>query len=74
MNSLAWMGIVVWGAVLTGFGLFSALPAQPANGDLQAHDIVFLIVGGLLTCLIGCAGLVGMMGWLPGLDKQKSCV
>lgn len=74
MNSLAWSGIIVWGIVLTGIGLLSAGPAPGAHGHVQAHDVVFLVAGGLLTCLIGCTGLMGMMGWIPGLRKQKSCV
>ena len=74
MNSLTWIGIIVWGIVLTLFGLLSAGPAPDAQGHVQAHDIVFLVAGGLLTCLIGCTGLMGMMGWIPGVQKQKSCV
>jgi len=70
MNSLAWIGIIVWGLVLTGFGLVSATPPleQAANG-LAAHDVIFLVSGGLLTCLIGLVGLLGFMGWIPGLQS-----
>ena len=53
MNSLAWIGIIVWGLVLTLFGLLSAGPAPDGHGHLQPQDIVFLIAGGLVTCLIG---------------------
>lgn len=74
MNSLTWIGIIVWGIVLTLFGLLSAGPAPDAHGHVQAHDVVFLVAGGLLSCLIGCAGLLGVMGWIPGVEKQKSCV
>ena len=74
MNSLTWIGIIVWGIVLTLFGLLSAEPAPDAQGIVQAHDVIFLVAGGLLTCLIGCIGLIGMMGWIPGVQKQKSCV
>jgi hypothetical protein len=45
-----------------------------AQANMQAQDVLFLITGGLLTCLIGMLGLIGLMGWLPGLrNEQKSC-
>ena len=73
MNSLAWIGIIVWGIVVTVFGLTMAGPPE-AQANMQAQDVVFLITGGLLTCLIGMLGLIGLMGWLPGLrNEQKSC-
>jgi hypothetical protein len=70
MNSMAWIGIILWGVLLTGFGLASAGPAA-GSGELAAHDVFFLITGGMLTCLIGCAGLIGFMGWVPGLRKEQ---
>ncbi|KQQ89013.1 hypothetical protein [Massilia sp. Leaf139] len=78
MNSLAWFGIIVWGLVVTGFGLVSATPLVEQAGDVAAHDAFFLVCGGLLTCLIGIVGLLGFMGWIPGLhspgmgSEQKS--
>lgn len=72
MNSLAWIGIIIWGIMLTGFGLLSAEPPSSASGDLRAHDIVFLVAGGMLSCLIGITGLMGLMGWIPGLHKEKT--
>jgi hypothetical protein len=72
MNSLAWIGIIAWGLVVTGFGLVSAAPPE-ATQDVAAHDVFFLVSGGLLTCLIGIVGLLGFMGWVPGLHtEQKS--
>nr|WP_314546937.1 hypothetical protein [uncultured Massilia sp.] len=69
MNSLAWIGIIFWGLLVTGFGLASVTPAQHvASGDIAAQDVIFLIAGGLLTCLIGAAGLMGFMGWIPGVN------
>ena len=70
MNSMAWIGIIVWGLVVAAFGLLSAHPADVASGGLQAQDVVFLVAGGLLTCLIGVTGLLGFMGWIPGLKKD----
>lgn len=71
MNSLHWIGIIVWGLFVTGFGLTSV----GANGAelAQPQDLMFLIAGGTVTCLIGVVGLVGFMGWVPGLrTEQKS--
>ena len=72
MNSIAWVGIILWGLLITVFGLVSAGPApQPGSADIAAHDVFFVITGGLLTCLIGFIGLMGFMGWVPGLRKQQ---
>jgi hypothetical protein len=70
MNNLAWIGIIVWGLVVTGFGLVSATPQLEQAGELAAHDVFFLVSGGLLTCLIGIVGLLGFMGWIPGLNSR----
>jgi len=71
MNSMTWIGIILWGALLTCFGLASATPLPQGGGELAPHDVFFLISGGLLTCLIGFAGLIGFMGWVPGLRKEQ---
>jgi formate hydrogenlyase subunit 3/multisubunit Na+/H+ antiporter MnhD subunit len=71
MNSLAWIGIIVWGLFITGFGLASAGAPAGAAGDVQPHDVVFLVTGGFLTVLIGAAGLMGLMVWVPGLYKEQ---
>jgi hypothetical protein len=73
MNSMAWIGIIIWGVVVAGFGLLSAPPPSDLPGALQPHDVVFLVAGGLVTCLIGFTGLLGFMGWIPGLSKDKGC-
>lgn len=80
MNGFAWIGIIFWGILVTGIGLASAGPAPQAGADVAAQDVIFLVSGGLLTCLIGFLGLVGFMGWIPGLrntglrKEQKSAV
>jgi hypothetical protein len=75
MNSMAWIGIILWGVLLTGFGLLSAGPGPEAAGaELAAHDVFFLIIGGMLTCLIGFAGLIGFMAWMPGLRKEQKSI
>jgi hypothetical protein len=70
MNSLAWIGIIAWGLFVTGFGLANVAPPD-AVLDFEAHDVIFLIAGGLLTCLIGFTGLMGFMGWIPGMKKER---
>jgi hypothetical protein len=73
MNSLAWIGIIVWGLVITAFGLVQAAPAGAQAGELAPHDVIFLVGCGLVTCLIGIVGLAGFMGWIPFLrNEQKS--
>jgi hypothetical protein len=71
MNSITWIGIILWGLLLTGFGLAGAGPAPQPGTDMAAHDLFFLVTGGLLTCLIGFIGLTGCMSWLPGLRKEQ---
>lgn len=74
MNSLAWVGIIIWGLVVTGIGLVSAAPVEATQDvahNVAAHDIIFLVGGGLLTCLIGIVGLLGFMGWVPGLQPER---
>jgi hypothetical protein len=72
MNRLTWIGIIVWGAFVTGFGLTGV--GSGAIGDgVQPQDVMFLLSGGIITCLIGVVGLLGFAGWIPGLrNEQKS--
>jgi hypothetical protein len=70
MNYLAWLGIILWGLVITGFGLATAGAPGGPNPDLQPHDVVFLVTGGLLIVLIGLAGLMGLTAWIPGSRKE----
>ncbi|MES3024477.1 MAG: hypothetical protein V4857_23150 [Pseudomonadota bacterium] len=71
MNSQAWIGIIIWGLFVTGFGLSTAAGAN-ASSQVQAQDVVFLIAGGMISCLIGTIGLIGFMGWIPGLRNTKN--
>jgi hypothetical protein len=68
MNHLSWTSIIVGGVAIAAFGLFSGapLPAGDVNA-IQAQDVLFLMSGGLVTSMIGAAGLFGFM-------KQRSDV
>lgn len=71
MNNLPWIGIVVWGFLIAGFGLLSASPVPAAGtNDLQAQDVLFLLSGGLVTSMIGAAGLFGMLGQRASVVKR----
>ena len=71
MNNLTWIGIVVWGLIIAGFGLLSAAPVPAASvTDVQAQDVLFLMSGGLMTSMIGAAGLFGLMGQRAGVAKR----
>jgi len=73
MNSLAWIGIIAWGLIITVFGMSTVGPVAAGSSiAMQAQDVVFLIAAGLVTSLIGVVGLVGFMGWVPGLRTANS--
>jgi hypothetical protein len=71
MNQLSWSGIVVLGAAVAAFGLLSSAPLPAAGiNDVQAQDVLFLMSGGLMTSLIGAAGLFGLMGPRASVAKR----
>ena len=75
MNSLAWIGIIAWGLIITVFGMSTVGPVgNGGSAAMQAQDVVFLIAGGLVTSLIGVVGLVGFMRWIPGLNNEQKTV
>lgn len=66
--------VIAWGLIWTAVGLASVPQASAVTQGMQPQDVVFLIAGGLLTCLIGAVGLAGFMGWIPGLRaEQQNC-
>lgn len=68
MSTLAWIAVIVWGIFVTGCGL-----GMTGMADAQPQDVALLIAGGSVTCLVGAVGLIGFMGWIPGLrTEQKS--
>lgn len=75
MNHFVWIGIIVWGLVMSVAGLAAVGPAaQLAGSDLPPQDIALLVAGGLLSCLIGIIGLLGLMGWIPAFREDKQTV
>jgi hypothetical protein len=72
MNRLTWICIIAWGLFVTGFGL-SGVGSGAAGEGVPPQDLMFLLAGGIVTCLVGVVGLLGFMGWIPGLRvDQKS--
>lgn len=71
MNHLSWIGIVVGGAAIAAFALLSAAPLPVGSiNAVQAQDVLFLMSGGLMTSMIGFAGLFGLMGQRAGVAKR----
>lgn len=71
MNSLTWIGTIVWGVFVTGFGLAGVGAELHPGSGAQPHDVMLLIAGGLVTCLIGVVGLMGFIGWIPGMRTEQ---
>lgn len=72
MNRMVWIGILAWGIIVTLFGFSAAGPvAAGSSATMQAQDVVLLIAGGLVACLIGLVGLAGVLGWLPSLQNEQ---
>ena len=51
MNSLAWIGIIVWGLVVTAFGLVQAAPAGAQTGGLAPHFQIELYKAGRMDAM-----------------------
>jgi hypothetical protein len=71
MNQFIWIGIIVWGALVMGFGFATVEPVVAVDPRMPAQDVLFLLTGGLLSCLIGMLGLCGLMGWLPWFREEN---
>jgi hypothetical protein len=74
MNKHSWGGIVIWGVCVTCFGL-SAIIATSILTDSSGsaapdQEAIFLLAGGIVTCLVGLIGMIGSMGWNPGLTSN----
>ena len=74
MNHFIWIGIIAWGILVMGFGIATVPQAVPGEAPMPAHDVLFLLTGGLLSCLIGLLGLCGMMRWLPWFREENQSV
>lgn len=74
MNQFIWIGIIVWGVLVMGFGFATVEPVAAADPNMPVQDVLFLLTGGLLSCLIGMLGLCGLMGWLPWFREENQSV
>ncbi|MDB5764784.1 MAG: hypothetical protein JWQ21_3779 [Herminiimonas sp.] len=75
MNKHIWGGIIIWGIFVTCFGVGAMNPASiAANYFTYAapdQEMIFLLAGGMVTCLIGLIGLIGFTGWIPVSNQQS---
>ena len=71
MNHRTWLGMILWGLLVFALGLANTPASSAAAPALPAQDALFLVTGGMLSCMIGLLGLLGLMGWIPGFRKEK---
>jgi hypothetical protein len=66
MNKHSWSGIIVWGIFVTLVGLGAMNPTPVAANSFSYapadQEMIFLLAGGLVTCLIGLVGLIRFIG------------
>ena len=78
MNKQIWGGIIIWGIFVTCFGLGALNPASVSANSFTFpaadQELIFLLTGGVVTCLIGFIGLIGFMGWIPGFNQRSGAV
>jgi hypothetical protein len=75
MKKHIWSGIIIWGILVTCFGLGLMNPTSiVSNSSAYAapdQEMVFLLSGGIVTCLIGLIGLISCMRWIRGCNQQS---
>jgi hypothetical protein len=78
MNKYGWGGIVIWGIFVTCFGLGTMNPTSAvmnsAAGQVPDQEVIFLLSGGIVTCLIGIFGLIGCMGLGSSFNRSTGAV
>ena len=61
-----WGGIIIWGTLVICFGLGTMNPtyavANSAAGALPDQEVIFLLSGGIVACLLGTIGLLRFHG------------
>jgi uncharacterized membrane protein len=68
MSKLTWSGAIVWGAFVAGFGLNLIDPGSAelsASGVQQAQQAVVMLAAGIVTVLVGAAGLIDLIARMP---------
>jgi hypothetical protein len=74
MNKHSWGGIVIWGVCVTCFGLSAIIATNIVTSSSGSaaldQEEIFLLTGGIVTCLVGLIGMIGSMGWNPGLTRN----
>jgi hypothetical protein len=70
MNKNIWGGIFIWGIFVLSFGLSAIIAtgivADSSTTSVLDQEVIFLLAGGIVTCLIGFIGYIVCNGWLPG--------
>ena len=59
------------GAFVAGFGLTAV---GVGGSNIATNDVMFLVVGGMLFCLIGAISLAGFMRWVHDYAQKRKVV
>ncbi len=69
LQRLPWLAVIVWGLFIAALGMHAIDPApiSPAEIDVDgpARPAIYLLAAGIVTCMVGLAGL---LGWKRPLD------
>lgn len=71
MNHRTALGMILWGLIVFAIGLANTPLPTAGEPAVPAQDALFLVTGGMLSCMIGLLGLLGVLGWIPGFRKEK---
>jgi hypothetical protein len=60
---LLWLAVMVWGLCITALGMQAIDPAPMSPAELlvdgPVRPAIYLLAAGIVTCLVGLAGMVG---------------
>ncbi len=64
LQRLPWVAVIVWGLCIAALGMHAIDPAplSPLEIDVDSptRPAIYLLAAGIVTCLVGLCGLLGL--------------